>query len=265
MSIDPLSLSNTSSLPRTVGIIQARMGSSRLPGKVLLQIAGKPMLWHVVNRVRRAKHLDHILVATSTAPLDTVLADFCRWHDIDCFRGSQNDVLDRYLQAARYARADAVVRLTADCPLHAPNVIDAVIAAFHSANFDYVSNVDPPTYPDGLDTEVFRVSALERAWWEAAKPSEREHVTPYLRDPANGFRQGSVRNEEDFSGWRWTVDELPDLAFVRAVFHSLDTRHFSFSDVVALLRSQPQLRRINGQFTRNEGYLRSLQAERKAA
>ena len=265
MPLNSKSPHSVSSLPRTVGVIQARMGSSRLPGKVLHEIAGKPMLWHVVNRVRRAKQLHHVLVATSAATVDTIVADFCRWHNIDCFRGSENDVLDRYLQAARYADAEVVVRLTADCPLHDPNVIDAVITAFHSANFDYVSNVDPPTYPDGLDTEVFRVSALERAWWEAARHSEREHVTPYLRDPANGFRQGSVLNEQDYSGLRWTVDELPDLAFVRAVFHSLDTLNFSFTDVVALLNSQPQLRRINNQFTRNEGYLHSLQAERKAA
>ncbi len=250
---------------RTVGIIQARMGSSRLPGKVLHTIAGKPMLWHVVNRVRRAKRLDHVLVATSTAGEDTIIADFCRWHGIDCFRGSQNDVLDRFLQAARYAQADTVVRLTADCPLHDPDVIDAVVTAFHSADFDYVSNVDPPTYPDGLDTEVFGYSVLERAWWEATLPSEREHVTPYLRNPANGFRVGNVHNSEDLSAWRWTVDELPDLAFVRAVFHSLGTQHFHYSDVTALLRAQPHLRRINGQFIRNEGYLRSLQAESKAA
>lgn len=251
--------------PRTVAIIQARMGSSRLPGKVMQKIAGLPMLSHVVARARKANLLDQVIVATSTHSTDNAIAGYCFWHDITCFRGSETDVLDRYHQAAQHANAEVVVRLTADCPLHDAQVIDSVIAAFMRGTFDYVSNIDPPTYPDGVDTEVFTSAALERAWREAQLPSEREHVTPYLRAGHAGFRAANVAQANDASHLRWTVDELADLAFVRAVYHAMRTPHFGMNDVLILLRDNPHLHQINGQIPRNLGYLRSLEADRKAA
>lgn len=250
---------------KTVAIIQARMGSTRLPGKALQQIAGQPMLQHVWERAGRATRLDQVLVATSTADQDDAIADYCAWNGIVCFRGSENDVLDRYYHAARFASADTVVRLTADCPLLDPTVIDTVLAAFRRGTFDYISNVDPPTYPDGLDTEVFTFEALERAWLTASLPSEREHVTPFLRAAAHGFRTGNVFSPIDLSHLRWTVDESADLTFVRNVFHALGTTRFGFVETVALLERSPHLRLLNASYTRNEGYQRSLLADPQAA
>ena len=224
-----------------VAIVQARMGSSRLPGKVLLDIAGAPMLWHVVQRARRATTLDRVLVATSTATADDAVATWCVTTGVECFRGSEPDVLDRYYQAATQAGADVVVRLTADCPLLDPAVIDRVVTCFLTGSYDYVSNVAPPTFPDGLDTEVFYLAALQRAWQEAHKPSEREHVTPYLRQHPEFFRLGNVTHSTDLSALRWTVDEPADLAFVRAVYSSEGTE-CGLDDICALLAHQPTLR-----------------------
>ena len=250
---------------RTVAIIQARMGSTRLPGKALQKIAGQPMLRHVWERARQAKTLDQTLVATSTADTDNAIAEYCAWHEIPCFRGSENDVLDRYYHAASFACADTIVRLTADCPLLDAAVINSVVAAFRLGTFDYVSNVDPPTYPDGLDTEVFTFAALERAWRDASLSSEREHVTPYLRASANCFRTANVTGPTDLSHLRWTVDELADLTFVRNVFHALGTTDCGLAEVVTLLNHSPHLRELNARHTRNEGYQRSLLADQKAA
>lgn len=251
--------------PRTVAIIQARMGSSRLPGKVMQKIAGQPMLQHVVNRARRAGLVDQVVVATSTAAADNAVAGYCFWHDIACVRGSENDVLDRYHQAAQQVKAEVIVRITSDCPLHDPTVIDCVIAAFLRGSFDYVSNIDPPTFPNGVDTEVFTAAALERAWHEARLPSEREHVTPYLRSGRGGFQTGNVAQAKDTSEHRWTVDEAADLAFVRAVYHAMRGAEFGMEDLLILLRDNPSLRQINGHLRRNTGYVRSLEADRLAA
>jgi spore coat polysaccharide biosynthesis protein SpsF (cytidylyltransferase family) len=250
---------------KTVAIIQARMGSTRLPGKALQKIAGEPMLRHVWERACQARTLDQTLVATSTANMDNAIADYCAWHGIPCFRGSENDVLDRYYHAAHFAHAETVVRLTADCPLLDPAVIDSVVSTFRLGTFDYLSNIDPPTYPDGLDTEVFTFAALERAWHDASLPSEREHVTPYLRASANCFRTGNVTCPTDLSHLRWTVDELADLTFVRNVFHVLGTTSCGLAEIVALLEHSPHLSRLNASYTRNEGYQRSLLADQKVA
>ena len=164
---------------RTVAIIQARMQATRLPGKVLADLEGKPVLRRVVDRARRASTLDAVVVATSDNPADDVLAGFCREFGTDCFRGSRDDVLDRYRRAAECFQAEVVVRLTADCPLLDPQVIDRVVRAYGQGEFDYVSNALECTYPDGLDTEVFSYKSLERAWREARRQSEREHVSSY--------------------------------------------------------------------------------------
>lgn len=248
-----------------IAIIQARMGSTRLPGKVMADIAGKPMLWHVVNRVRKTSCVDHIVVATSTGPADDVVADFCTENAIDCFRGSEVDVLDRYYQAAKRFGANSVVRITADCPLIDPRVVDKVVSTFIQGDYDYVSNILRYTYPDGLDVEVFSCTALEKAWREARTPTEREHVTPYIW--ASGrFRLLNVENEVDLSprNLRWTVDEPSDLEFIRTIYARFDSPQctFGFDEVLRLLEQTPQLVDINKGRIRNEGWYRSLIQER---
>jgi glutamate-1-semialdehyde aminotransferase/spore coat polysaccharide biosynthesis protein SpsF (cytidylyltransferase family) len=240
-------------------LIQARMGSSRLPGKTLADVAGHPMLWHVVNRVRRAGRVDEVLVATTDQPADDPIAEFCAQEGIGCFRGGEQDVLDRFYQAAKANAADVVIRITADCPLIDPGVIDKVLARFDCGDCDYTSNVLRYTYPDGLDTEVFSFAALEQAWREARRPSEREHVTPYLR--TEKFRVANVESETPVAPWqyRWTVDHPADLQFVRKVYEAFSGNgHFGFQDVFQLLRERPDLAAIQAETITNEGYYKSL-------
>ena len=245
---------------KTVVILQARIGSTRLPGKVLLDLEGRPMLAHVVERIRRSRSVQQVVVATTTSKSDDVLEQFCRTHNIECFRGSEPDVLDRYYQTAKAFAADIVVRITSDCPLIDPEVIDRVTGIFQQGGFDYVSNTIETTYPDGLDTEVFSFAALERAWLEATKISEREHVTPYLRSSGK-FRVRNVENDQGASlaELRWTVDEAPDLEFVRAIYKNLKSRPaFGMRDILKLLEEKPELQKLQGTAIMNEGYYKTL-------
>lgn len=246
---------------RTVAIIQARMESTRLPGKVLADVEGSPMLRRVVDRALCASALEGVVVATSTQSADDEIARFCERAGFGLFRGSCDDVLDRYHSAARTANADVVVRLTADCPLLDPAVIDRVVGEFHDGGFDYVSNVLTPTYPDGLDVEVFSVECLDSAWRDAGLSSEREHVTAYIVKHLELFRLGCVRNDVDLSQLRWTVDTPADLEFVRAVYRACGPEPFGVSEVLALLNDRPELCEINAGIARNEGYERSLRED----
>ncbi len=249
-----------------VAIIQARMGSSRLPGKSLAEIEGRPMLWHVIQRVKRAKLVDRVVVATSIASVDDAIEKMCGENDVRCYRGSENDVLDRYYTAAQGEKASQVVRITADCPLIDPQVIDRVVGRFQTGDLDYASNAMVRTYPDGLDTEICSFSALERAWHEARKTSEREHVTPYLR--SGKFRTANVENTSALSylHCRWTVDEREDLDFVRAVYRQFrDKEDFLMDDVLQLLRDKPELEKVNAQIVSNRGYYKSLFDDADAA
>ncbi len=248
-----------------VAIIQARMGSSRLPGKSLAEIEGHPMLWHVIQRVQRATLVDRVVVATSTAPGDDAIEKMCRENDVPCYRGSENDVLDRFYAAARAEKSAQVVRITADCPLIDPEVVDRVVCRFQRGGLDYASNAMRTTYPDGLDTEVFSFSALERAWHEVFKSSEREHVTPYLR--SEKFRTANVENDLTLNRrYRWTVDEPADLEFVRAVYKALrDKESFSMKDVLELIEKTPGLETMNSEIISNRGYYKSLFEEASAS
>lgn len=251
---------------KTVAIIQARMGSSRLPGKVMADIAGKPMLEHVVTRVRQAGTIDRVVVATSVGHGDDAIERFCNQAGIDYFRGSEDDVLDRFYQAARVYAADAIVRVTADCPLIDPAVIDCVVGVFQTGEYDYVSNALRYTYPDGLDTEVFSWQTLQQAWHEADKASEREHVTPYIR-VASKFRVHNVENEIDLSSrnYRWTVDDADDLEFVRQIYSELvDRPRFGLQDILDVLERRPELRCLNEKTIMNEGYYHTLYCEASA-
>lgn len=243
---------------KTVAIIQARMASSRLPGKVMADIAGKPMLFHVVTRAKQARNIDLVIVATSIGTDDDPVEHFCREADIPCFRGSLDDVLDRFYQAARHFQGDTIVRLTADCPLLDPRVIERTVETFLAGNCDYASNALTCTYPDGLDTEVFSFRVLERAWAEATLRSEREHVTPYIRNHPDIFRLENVCNTCDLSSLRWTVDEAKDLAFVRAVYEHFGKTLFGMEEVLSLLDRDPRLLELNAGIGRNEGYIKSL-------
>ncbi len=245
-----------------VVIIQARMSSSRLPGKVLAEIAGHPMLEHVVRRARKAGVGETVVVATSDDPSDDPVAAFCAANDISVERGSRDDVLDRYYGAATNQTAAAVVRLTADCPMLDPKVIDAVCREFDPARHDYVSNTLDRTYPRGLDTEVFTFDALERARNEARLGSEREHVTPYIWNHPERFRLKQVQQQQDHSSERWTVDHAQDLEFVRAVYDSIGTLDFGQDETLELLRERPELRRINQGIDGDEGYRKSLEQDR---
>lgn len=237
---------------KTVAIIQARMQSSRLPGKVLKDIAGKPLLYHVVSRARETRVCDDVLVATSSEPADDPIATYCATEGITFFRGSHTDVLKRYADASMFIGADVIVRFTADCPLIDPSVGRAVIERFHEGEFDYMSNTLKRTYPDGLDTEVFSGGALKKADREATIPAEREHVTPYFFNHPELFRLGSVTQEEDFSKYRWTVDEAPDLEFVRRIFGYFSRKeHFDMTDVMRLMCKHPELFAINADVVAN--------------
>ncbi|HMF11340.1 MAG TPA: NTP transferase domain-containing protein, partial [Gemmataceae bacterium] len=245
---------------RAVAIVQARMNSTRLPGKALADLAGRPVLWHVVQRVRRAVRVDEVVVATSTSAADDSLHEFCVRDNIPVFRGSVNDLLDRYYLAARAHVADVIVRITGDCPLIDPSVIDRVLETYAGGEYDYVSNVIHYTYPDGLDVEALSMSALARAWREATKPSEREHVTTYLRF-SNRFRTLNVAHEPDLSqlGSRWSIDEPCDLEFVRQIYAELaDRPTFGMYDVLELLGRKPGLRACQEARSMNDGYYKSL-------
>jgi glutamate-1-semialdehyde aminotransferase/spore coat polysaccharide biosynthesis protein SpsF (cytidylyltransferase family) len=245
---------------KSVAIIQARMASTRLPGKILADVAGKPLLLRVVERVRRARTLDQVVVATTASPADDEVETFCKANHIPYFRGSEDDVLDRYYQAARAHDADVVVRITGDCPLIDPAVIDRVVGEYTPGEDEYVANVLRYTWPDGLDTEAFGFDVLARAWRDATKPSEREHVTSYLRTSGR-FKTRSIENEIDFSPrhYRWTVDDPVDLAFVREVYSRLaDQPEFGFAEVVMLLEKSPALSARQSGAIRNEGYYKTL-------
>jgi spore coat polysaccharide biosynthesis protein SpsF (cytidylyltransferase family) len=243
-----------------LAVLQARMSSSRFPGKVLKPLLGEPMLFRQIERIRRCKNIDDIVIATSTDASDQPLADACAARGVNVARGSLGDVLDRFITAARPFAPDAVVRLTGDCPLADPAVIDAVVARYRTGTFDYMSNVEPATYPDGLDVEVVRMSALEQAHREAHLPSEREHVTPFVRNHPELFARGNLENPVDLSHLRWTVDEPADLTFVEAIYRSLYPQNpaFATAEILALLDLNPKLADINAGFERNEGMAKSL-------
>lgn len=246
---------------KTVALIQARMSSSRLPGKVLEDICGQPMLWRVVDRAKQTRQVDLVAVITSTHAADDSVERLCKENNIPYFRGSLDDVLDRYYQAAIHFQVDNVVRLTADCPLLDPKIIDKVVKTFHQGGFDYVSNSLECTYPDGLDTEIFRFAALERAWKEARLTSEREHVTPYIFKHPELFRLGLVKHEKDLSALRWTVDTPRDLEFVRTIYNFFKDVEFGMDDILKLLKAHPEITKINSGQQRNEGFQKSLQED----
>lgn len=243
-----------------IAIIQARMGSSRLSGKVLKELSGKPALWHVINRVGRSGRIEDIVVATTCQKKDLEIVKYCAEQGIRVFVGSEEDVLDRYYQAARLYKPKHVVRITADCPLHDYKVIDMVIQKHLDMNNDYTSNTLEDSFPDGLDCEVFTFSALERAWKEAKLASEREHVTPYIKKEKS-FKKFSIKDTVDHSQYRWTMDTDADFVFISRIYEELYEKNpgFGREEIYDLLEGRPELMTINQGIIRNEGYIKSIE------
>lgn len=248
---------------RIVAIIQARMSSTRLPGKVLKELVGKPVLEHVVERLRSCRLLNEIVVATSVDPSDEVIEKWCTQRQIQCYRGSLTDVLDRYCKAALFTKADAVVRITADCPVIDPVIVDEVITEYINGNFDFFSLKGE--FPDGLDCSVFSTSALKQASHEAKLISEREHVGPYIENNPDIFKCGGLEKFHGLHHMRWTLDEPEDYKFLQEIFHRLYKvdRHFYAQEVLDLIAREPALAKINSGILRNEGYLKSLQQDKR--
>ena len=231
---------------KIVAIVQARMGSSRLPNKVLMDLGGATVLDRVLNRLRRAQLIGDVVVATTTGLQDQAIVAHCASNGSAVFRGSEEDVLDRYYYAAQQADADVIVRITSDCPVIDPEVTDATIQAFLDQQADYASNVLERSYPRGLDTEVVRFKTLQHAWQEAREPYQREHVTPYIYENPLKFKLHGIKQDVDCSHHRWTLDTPDDLKFLRALYASLGNRDdFSWLDALRIVNQRPELAEMN--------------------
>jgi len=241
---------------KIAAIIQTRMGSTRLPGKVLADLAGEPVLVRVVERVRRAALLDSVIVATTFEPADDQIVEFCAARGWPCFRGSQDDVLDRYYQAAVAYKADAVVRITSDCPLIDAEFIDYVVEKFktNQPKIDYVTNsrLEPLTYPRGFDTEIMSFEALEKTWAQAKDQPEREHVTLYIYRHPEIFNIFKLDNDVSYSHMRWAIDTKEDLEFVRRIYDYFGNDKFTWRQVLAVLEQHPEWLEINEHIRQKE-------------
>jgi spore coat polysaccharide biosynthesis protein SpsF len=231
--------------PNIVAIIQARMGSTRLPGKVMKIVDGMPILWHVVSRLKRSKLLNGIVVATSTDKADNQIEDFCKKNNISFYRGSNEDVLSRYYQTAKAYKADLVVRITSDCPLIDPEIVDLVIKRHLDTKSDYTNNL---LYPRGLSPEVFNYAALEKAYKEAKAQPEREHVTVYFYRNPSLFKVISVEAEKKFRrpDIRICVDQQEDVDLIRRIFEEMKGKDFFLTEeIIDLFNKKPELLKIN--------------------
>lgn len=230
-------------------IIQARMGSSRLPNKVMHSVAGKPLLAHCVERVKQSRYIDEVIIATTDQSRDDVIVEWCKENGTKFFRGSEENVLDRYYQAARHYNLDIVIRVTSDCPFVDPHIIDMLITNLLAQNCDYTSNRwKQRSWPHGLDVEVMKRECLEQAWKHATKSYEKEHVTPYILEHEQEFHIIEVPYHEDLSNMRLTVDYMEDMAFVSQLLPILIHKYgrsYKWQDITAVLKEEPELQEIN--------------------
>lgn len=242
-------MNSLSSEKKATVIIQARLGSTRLPGKVLKSLCGKPILWHVWNRLTYSKNVDEIIIATTDQSEDDLIESFCRENSIPFFRGSTNDVLNRYYETAKNFRASTIIRVTSDCPLIDPIIIDQIITSYRNEKADYMSNVLIRSFPRGLDVEIFSFELLERADKEAALEYEREHVTPFIYNKPELFALKNFVNSEDLSFHRWTVDTEDDFRLIEIIYKSLYGKKeiFLMDDILNLFKENPDLLKINKQ------------------
>lgn len=240
------------------------MNSTRLPGKVMMLVDDEtPIIEHVVKQLKQSKLCNQIVIATTTQNEDEKIVDFAKKNTIPYFRGSAEDCLDRYYQCAKTFSSSIIVRITCDNPLIDPTLIDEAITLFKSGDYDYVTNCKPRTFPQGIEVEVFSFNALEKAWNEAKKSSEREHVTPYFYNNPDKFRIFNITNQENISNLRWTVDRKEDLEFVRIIVSKIKKSPILMTDILQLLKKEPHLKDINKNFIMDEGYLTSLENDKK--
>lgn len=246
---------------RIIALVQARMGSTRLPEKVMKTVVNSPVIELLLKRLSLSKKINQIILATSQNPENGALLEHVSNLGFAVFQGDENDVLDRFYQASKIYQGDIIVRITGDCPFVDPVLVDSIIDKFIEGQCDYFSNTLPPTFPDGLDVEVFSFEALEKATIESRKSTEREHVTPYLRN-SNVIKKGNYTSESDYSNLRWTLDEYSDLKFINEVFEKFKPNiHFSWKEILKLIHESPSLNLLNHHIMRNEGYLTSKLSE----
>ena len=246
---------------KVIAIVLARMNSARLPGKVLMSLANKPVLAHIVERLSYCKLVDKILIATSHERSDNPIAEYCENNNINYYRGNLDDVLDRYYQAAKTYNAETILRVTGDCPAIDPIVVDAVIAGYLSNKYDLYGLGGE--FPDGLDCTVFSFLALEKAWKESKLKSEREHVCPYMEKNPQMFNNGMLELFKGLEKHRWTLDTPNDYDLLSKVFNKLyrEKTPFLTHEILQFFQNHPKLLEINSDIVRNEGYLKSIQEE----
>lgn len=249
-----------------LAILQARLSSTRLPGKVLKPIMDKPMLAYHLERISRCKQIDKLIVATSDHPEDMAIADLCQKLNVTCFQGPLEDVLTRFYLATQAYQPTHIVRLTGDCPLADPELIDELITFHVEGQYDYSSNCHIATYPDGLDAEILTYPAFMRIYQQATTQAEREHVTYYVHQHKAEFKIGLLSREPSLAHLRWTVDEPADFELVKRIYERLypENPNFKTADILALIDREPELATYNIQHTRNEGLARSLEKENKS-
>lgn len=237
-------------------IIQARVGSTRLPGKVLMELSGHPLIWHVINRLKQAKKVEKIILATTVNPNDDVLVEWAERNGVDCFRGSEDDVIFRFYGAAKAFNLNTIVRITADDPFKDPEIIDQVVKMFEENNLDFACNNNPPTFPEGLDVEVFSFKSLQEAMQADLSDFEREHVTQYFYHHPEKFKQGCLGNEKNISYLRWTIDTPLDWQMADLVYQHLFSKKevFLMADILDLLERHPEISQINQKEKRSAMY-----------
>lgn len=233
---------------RVVAIIQARMGSTRLPGKILKEVNNRPLLSYQIERLRQSQYIDELVIATTIEKQDDLIVEFCQENSILYFRGSETDVLERYYEAAVVFKADAIVRITSDCPIIDVQIVDKTIQYFlENGKYDYVSNTIERTYPRGLDTEIFSFAALEKAYNEAVLDRDREHVTAFFYTNPDVFSIGQIKSEIDYSKYRWTVDTEEDFELIKRIIQALyiNDSLFTLQDTIKVMKDNPTWFNIN--------------------
>jgi len=243
-------------------IIQARMNSKRLPGKVMMKLDDKnPSLFYTISQLRNSKKIEKIIIATTSKTEDDIIEKFANKMDVESFRGSEDDVLDRFYNCAKKNNLENIIRITADCPLIDPTIVDEMIDEFKNNNFDYVQNIEPRTFPDGMEVEIFTFKALKEMWQNSKLPSEREHVTTYMRNKKEKFKIKKILCEKDLSKYRFTLDYSEDLVLIRNIVKDINQRPILMKDIISLLTKMPELLRINEKYEANEGYKLSLKKD----
>jgi len=240
-------------------IIQARLGSSRLPGKVLLTLNGKSLLDYVINQLKFCKLINKIVIATTNLKEDDPIENFAKKNNIDFFRGNSSDVLDRFFQCAKKNSFQKIVRITADNPLIDPTIVDNTIQKFITNQYDYSSNHIPRSFPQGTEVEIFSFTSLEKAWNHASKKSEREHVTPYFYNNPQKFKIGTLTYSKDLSNLRWSIDNENDLILVKKIVSKVKKNPILMNDILELFKKEPSLFEINSNHIIDEGYKKSLE------